>query len=64
MELLTPVEEPALREELEDTLERCFADDSFAWDLRPDGSWERRTGGTRSVHHELMERALERAASD
>jgi polyphosphate kinase len=64
VELLTPVEEPALREELEDTLERCFADDTFAWDLRPDGSWERRTGGSRSVHHELMERALVRAASD
>jgi len=64
VEMLTPVEEPALREELEDTLERCFADDSFAWDLRPDGSWERRTGGKRSVHRELMERALERAAAD
>ena len=57
VELLTPVEEPALRAELEDTLERCFADDSFAWDLQPDGSWERLTGGTRSVHRELMERA-------
>jgi len=63
VELLTPVEEPALRVELEDTLERCFADDSFAWDMKPDGSWERRTGGTRSVHRELMERALERAAA-
>ncbi len=64
VELLTPVEEPELRAELEDTLERCFADDSFAWDQRPDGSWERLSGGTRSVHRELMERALERAASD
>ena len=41
VELLTPVEDPALRAELEDTLERCFADDTFAWDLQPDGSWER-----------------------
>ena len=64
VELLTPVEEPALRAELEDTLERCFADDSFAWDMRPDGSWERRDGRTRSVHRELMERATERAAPD
>jgi polyphosphate kinase len=64
VELLTPVEEPALREELEDTLERCFADNSFAWDMQPDGSWERLRGGTRSVHRELMERALERAAAD
>jgi polyphosphate kinase len=64
VELLTPVEEPDLRLELEDTLKRCFADDSFAWDLRPDGSWERLTGGTSSVHRELMERATERAASE
>jgi polyphosphate kinase len=63
VELLTPVEDKGLREELEDTLERCLADDTFAWELEPDGSWERRTGGTRSVHHELMERALERASA-
>ncbi|MBN1529143.1 MAG: polyphosphate kinase 1 [Thermoleophilaceae bacterium] len=57
VELLAPVEKPALRAELEDTLERCLADDTFAWELLPDGSWRRRDGGTRSVHRELMERA-------
>ena len=60
VELLTPVKEESLRGELNDTLERCLADDTFAWDLEPDGSWERRTGGSRSVHQELMERALKR----
>jgi hypothetical protein len=30
--------------------------------MREDGSWERRSGGERSVHAELRERALERAA--
>ncbi len=64
VELLTPVTAPELIAELEDTLKRCFADDTFAWELRPDGSWERRTGGTRSVHRELMERALERASAE
>ena len=59
MELLVPVEDRAAREEIEDTLERCLADDTFAWDMQPDGSWERRTAGTRSVHRELMERARE-----
>ena len=44
--------------------ERCFADDTFAWELKPDGAWERRTGGERSVHHELMERARERSTAD
>jgi polyphosphate kinase len=58
VELLIPVDDPALRAELEDVLERCFDDDSFAWDLLPDGTWKRRTGGNRSVHAELMQRAL------
>ncbi len=61
VELLVPVEAPSLRGEIEDVLERCFADDSFAWDLLPDGGWKRREGGERSVHRELMERALERS---
>jgi polyphosphate kinase len=62
VELVVPVEDPALRAELEDTLERCLADDTFAWDLGPDAAWTRRTGGTRSVHRELMERTAARAA--
>jgi polyphosphate kinase len=64
VEMLSPVNDPALVAEIEDTLERCFADDTFAWELRPDDSWQRRTGGTRSVHRELMERALERASAE
>ncbi len=58
VELLTPVEDPELRAELDDTLERCLADNTFAWTLEPDGTWKRREGGTRSVHRELMEHAL------
>jgi polyphosphate kinase len=63
VELLAPVESPELQEELEDTLERCFADDTFGWELCGDGSWARRSGGERSAHAELRERALERAAA-
>jgi polyphosphate kinase len=63
VELLTPVEEPSLRAELEDTLERYLADDTYGWELTAEGDWTRRTGGTRSVHDELMQRALERARS-
>jgi polyphosphate kinase len=58
VELLTPIEDPELRAELDDTLERCFADDTNSWRLEPDGSWRRRQGGTRSVHRELMERTV------
>ena len=63
VELLAPVHDAKLRAELEDTLERYLADDTFGWELGPDGSWTRRTGRTRAVHDELMERALERARS-
>jgi polyphosphate kinase len=62
VELLGPVEDARLRAEIEDVLERCLVDDSYSWDLLPDDRWARRRGGSRSVHRELMELALERAA--
>ena len=62
VELVVPVESDELRAELEDTLERCFADDTFSWELGADGEWERRRRGERSAHAELMERASTRAA--
>jgi polyphosphate kinase len=63
VELLVPVENPAAIAEMNDTLDRCFADDTNAWDLGPDGQWTRRERGSRSVHVELMERAIARARS-
>ena len=64
VELLAPVTDESLKAEIEDTLERCLADDTFAWELRPDDRWERRPGGNRSVQEELMTRALERVSGD
>jgi len=64
VELLVPVENEGLRRELDDTLERCLADDSNAWQLGGDGNWSRRTGRTRSVQVELMQRATSAVASD
>jgi polyphosphate kinase len=64
VELLTPVTAPELVADLEDTLERCFADDTFAWELGPDDAWVRRTGGTRSAQRELMDEALQRASAE
>jgi polyphosphate kinase len=63
VELLAPIENPALQAELDDTLERCLADDTFGWVLSSDGSWHRRQGRTRAVHNELMERTLEESAA-
>jgi polyphosphate kinase len=61
VELLVPVEVGELQAELQDTLERCFADDTNAWTLHSDGRWSRRSGARRSVHRELMERTLQSA---
>jgi polyphosphate kinase len=63
VELLTPINATELQAELEDTLDRCLADDTYAWTLASDGTWTRRDGRTRSVHNELMERTLALAAS-
>jgi polyphosphate kinase len=65
VELTAPVEDPALRDDLLDTMERCLADDANAWELRSDGSWERHAAaGTeaRSVQRELMLGHMARAA--
>jgi polyphosphate kinase len=41
VELVVPVEDPVLRDDLLDTLERGFADDTHAWVLGADGVWTR-----------------------
>jgi polyphosphate kinase len=63
VELLVPIERPELQAELDDTLERCLADDTFGWTLQRDGRWRRREGRTRCVHQELMERTLTQVQS-
>src|SRR5688572_16643311 len=64
VELLTPIEDPELRGDLIDVLERSLADDSNAWELGEDGEWRRRTPGDepRSVQRELMIGHAARAA--
>jgi polyphosphate kinase len=63
VELLVPVDNPELRAELDDTFERCFADDTFAWTLDAENNWTRLRGNTRSVHLELMEKTLAQVAT-
>ncbi len=53
VELLTPIDRPELRAELQDTLDRCRADDTYAWTMGPDRTWTRRTTRTRSVHRRV-----------
>ena len=61
VELVVPVEDPSLRGELSDALDRAFADTTNCWDLQRDNTWVRRLGDpndpeSRSLHRELMER--------
>ena len=65
VELVTPVEDPELRAEMLDVLERCFADNANAWELGADGAWTRLSApaeGRRSVQEELRARHASRAA--
>ncbi len=67
VELLTPVEDPALKADIMDAVERCFADDTNAWTLGSDGAWTRIQADPdrpepRSVHREMMVGHAARAA--
>jgi polyphosphate kinase len=65
VELVAPVEDPALRAEMLDVLERCFADNENSWDLGSDGRWARNSRGEapgRSVQREMREIHSARAA--
>ncbi len=55
VELVVPVLDEGLRGDILDTMERCLADDTGAWELQPDGTWARRARSEpgRSVQHEL-----------
>jgi polyphosphate kinase len=64
VELVAPVEDPALKAELLDVLERSLADNASCWELGADGDWSRRqpNGEVRSAQEELMARHSARAA--
>ena len=64
VELLAPVSDAGLRADLIDTLDRCFADDTHAWELGPSGTWKRRQphgDEPRDLQRELMARHAARA---
>ncbi len=67
VELVVPLEVDSIRNEVIDTLDRCFADDTNSWELREDGSWERCSppgDEPRNVQRELMARYGLRAQAD
>ena len=58
VELAVPIEDPALRGEVLETVELCLADNHNAWDLDGDGVWTRvrppEPGATINAQEELM----------
>jgi polyphosphate kinase len=63
VEVMTPVEEPALTVRLQEILDVNLADSVQAWELCGDGSWVRCRGEGEGTHGRLQALALERAAS-
>ncbi|EAQ70360.1 polyphosphate kinase 1 [Synechococcus sp. RS9917] len=57
VEAVTPVDEPALRQQLERLLELYLADDAGSWDMQSDGSFRRRCseGEPRSSQLQLID---------
>jgi polyphosphate kinase len=41
VEAAVPVDDPALRERLDEIIEVTFADDVLSWELNADGSWSK-----------------------
>ena len=66
VELVTPVVDPRIRDQLLDILDRCLADNTNAWVLEGDGTWIRRRpdGAPHNVQRELMDLHEARAAGE
>ena len=65
VELVAPVEDEALKAQLLDVLDRCFADNTHAWELQEDCSWRRRRAEgdeRRDAQEELRELHAARAS--
>jgi polyphosphate kinase len=63
IEVMTPVEEPALTARLQEILDVNLADSTQAWELCGDGSWVRCPGEGPGTHARLQALARERAGA-
>jgi polyphosphate kinase len=65
VEVVVPVSDPLLRARIQGILDLSLADDLLAWELGPDGGWQRvPTAAGINSHRRFQELALERARSD
>ena len=65
VELVTPIRNSKVRDQLVDLLDRSFADNTNAWELAADGSWDRRHPDreARNLQRELIDRHIAKAES-
>ncbi len=64
IEVLVPIEDLRLRADLDAIFDALLADDTHAWELRTDGTWERVPQGGKkpvSAQEQIMRRAERRA---
>jgi polyphosphate kinase len=62
VEAIAPVDDPKLRARLAEVLDVNLADDVLAWELAPDGTWEKVTTEVGiDAQRRLRELALSRA---
>jgi polyphosphate kinase len=57
VEAVVPVADQNLKKEIEQFLELALADDTLAWELAGDGTWQKVAGSHRVNTQELMQRA-------
>lgn len=60
VESVVPIEDPALRARLLETVDICLDDDRLAWELEADGKWYRQNSGDIGSHQRLCELAIGR----
>jgi polyphosphate kinase len=62
VEVLAPVKSGPLRARLDEIFETLLADDALAWELDPDGTWQRvNPDGERDAQEQFQQLALARA---
>jgi polyphosphate kinase len=61
IEVLVPIEQARLRQELQSLLDSIFTDNTGAWQLSPDGSWGRLEPGKNDRPHNHQAALVRRA---
>ncbi|MCU1462488.1 MAG: polyphosphate kinase 1 [Acidimicrobiales bacterium] len=60
IEAVAPVQDPELQARLQEVLDVNLADDTLAWELGPDGAWQK----VKSAEHMSTQEALQRRATE